>query len=129
MGHPDFRVRGTIIASLGYPGRGWAVVCLKPDQQRRFVRAEPEIFVPVKGGWGRAGNTNVRLAAARTAVVREALLAAWWIRAPKRCWMELPAGDVVLLPHGAAHALADKARGRVKPLEQMPLEEIGDRTY
>ena len=84
MGHPDFRLRGRIIASLGYPDRGWAVVCLKPDQQRRFVRAEPQVFVPVKGGWGRAGNTNVRLAAAPTAVVREALLAAWWIRAPKR---------------------------------------------
>ena len=84
MGHPDFRLRGKIIASLGYPGRGWAVVCLKPEQQRRFIRAEPEMFVPVKGGWGRAGNTNVRLAAARTPAVREALRAAWWIRAPKR---------------------------------------------
>src|SRR5262245_33971658 len=83
MAHPDYRLRGKIIATLGDPGPGWAVVCLKPEQQRRFVRAEPEIFVPVKGGWGRAGNTNVRLAAARTALVREALLAAWWIRAPK----------------------------------------------
>jgi AraC-like DNA-binding protein len=52
-----------------------------------------------------------------------------WLRAPKRGWMELHAGDVVLLPRGTGHAMADKARGRVKPLEVMPLEEIGDRTY
>lgn len=52
-----------------------------------------------------------------------------WLRAPKRGWMELRAGDVVLLPRGTGHALADKARGPVKPLEDMPLEEIGDRTY
>jgi AraC-like DNA-binding protein len=54
---------------------------------------------------------------------------ACWLRAPKRGWMMLHAGDVVLLPHGTGHALADKARGRVKPLDEMPLEEVGDRTY
>ncbi len=52
-----------------------------------------------------------------------------WLRAPKRGWTELHTGDVVLLPHGAGHALSDRARGRVKPLDEMPLEEIGDRTY
>ncbi|MGK3961477.1 AraC family transcriptional regulator [Sorangium sp. So ce118] len=52
-----------------------------------------------------------------------------WLRAPKRGWLELHAGDVALLPHGTGHAIADRARGRVKPLEEMPLEEIGDRTY
>ncbi|XXY51335.1 AraC family transcriptional regulator [Sorangium sp. So ce269] len=52
-----------------------------------------------------------------------------WLRAPKRGWLELHAGDVALLPHGTGHAIADRARGRVKPLEEMPLEEIGDRAY
>jgi hypothetical protein len=42
-----------------------------------------------------------------------------WLRAPKRGWMELHAGDVVLLPHGTGHALSGKARGRVKPLEEI----------
>ncbi|WP_104983153.1 AraC family transcriptional regulator [Sorangium cellulosum] len=52
-----------------------------------------------------------------------------WLRAPKRGWLELHAGDVALLPRGAGHAIAGKARGRVTPLEEMPLEEIGDRAY
>ena len=84
MGHPDFRVSGKIFATLGYPGTGWGVVCLTPDQQELFLRAEPKMFAPVKGGWGKAGNTNVRLAAARKAAVREALITAWRNRAPKR---------------------------------------------
>jgi hypothetical protein len=77
MGHPDFRVSGRIFATLGYPGRGWGMVKLTPEQQELFVRAEPETFVPVKGAWGRAGNTNVRLQAAAKAAVREALRLAW----------------------------------------------------
>jgi hypothetical protein len=84
MGHPDFRVRGRIFATLGYPGRGWAMVKLTRDQQALFVGAEPRAFTPVKGGWGRAGATNVRLPAARAAAVREALMIAWRNRAPKR---------------------------------------------
>ncbi|APR88571.1 Transcriptional regulator, AraC family protein [Minicystis rosea] len=52
-----------------------------------------------------------------------------WLLAPKRGWLELSAGDVVLLPRGARHALSDRARGRLKPLDEMPLEEIGERTY
>jgi hypothetical protein len=84
MGHPDFRVAGKIFATLGYPQSGWGVVCLTPEQQELFVRTEPKSFVPVKGGWGRAGNTTVRLASARRAAVREALITAWRNRAPKR---------------------------------------------
>jgi AraC-like DNA-binding protein len=44
-------------------------------------------------------------------------------------WRWLGAGDVVLLPHGAPHALASRPRGRRKLLSEMPLEEIGERTY
>jgi hypothetical protein len=53
MNHPDFRVRGRIFATLGYPGGNWAMVKLTPEQQANFVGAEPASFVPVKGGWGR----------------------------------------------------------------------------
>lgn len=52
-----------------------------------------------------------------------------YLRAPKRNWIELNAGDVVLMPQGARHAIANKPNGRVKMLDRMPLEEIGDRTY
>src|SRR4029453_6629620 len=83
MGHPDFRVRGRIFATLGYPDGGWAMVKLEPEQQEAFVSAEPEVFMPVKGGWGRRGATNVRLRAAPTASVRVARAAAWRNVAPR----------------------------------------------
>src|SRR5256886_1794150 len=84
MGHPDFRVAGRIFATLGYPRNGWGMVKLTPEQQELFVRAQPAVFAPVKGGWGRGGATNVRLRAARKGAVREALITAWRNRAPKR---------------------------------------------
>jgi hypothetical protein len=83
-GHPDFRVAGRIFATLGYPGRGWAMVKLTPEQQQLFVGAQPAAFAPVAGGWGRSGSTSVRLPAARKAAVREALIVAWRNRAPRR---------------------------------------------
>jgi len=47
-------------------------------------RAQPAVFAPVEGGWGRGGATNVRLRAARKGAVREAVITAWRNRAPKR---------------------------------------------
>src|SRR5271154_7485763 len=61
MDHPDFRVRGKIFATLGYPDHNWGMVKLTPEQQTSLVRAEPTIFVPAKGAWGRRGSTTVRL--------------------------------------------------------------------
>jgi hypothetical protein len=84
MEHPDFRVGGKVFATLGYPSARWAMVKLMPDQQQDFVRAEPEVFVAVKGGWGRRGATNVRLKAVKKAALRKALEAAWRNTAPKR---------------------------------------------
>jgi hypothetical protein len=83
MGHPDFRVGGKIFATLGYPDDGWGMVKLTPDQQEALVSAEPAVFAPVKGGWGRGGATNVRLRAARVASLRLALATAWRNVAPR----------------------------------------------
>jgi hypothetical protein len=84
MAHPDFRVRGKIFATLSYPDEAWGMVKLTPERQEAFVQAEPTVFVPVKGGWGRRGATNVRLKAARKASLRSALLTAWRNTAPMR---------------------------------------------
>ena len=84
MDHPDFRVRGKIFATLGYPDMGAGMVKLFPDQQKDFVRAEPKVFAPVKGAWGRRGATYVRLKVAKKASVQRALAAAWRNTAPKR---------------------------------------------
>ncbi len=59
------------------------MVKLPPEQQELFSKTEPAVFVPVKGGWGRQGATQVRLKAAKKASVRSALLAAWRNVAPK----------------------------------------------
>ena len=84
MEHPDFRVRGKIFATLGYPDKAWAMVKLRPLDQARFFEAEPEVFIPLKGAWGRRGATHVRLKAATKERVRLALAAAWRNTAPKR---------------------------------------------
>jgi hypothetical protein len=77
MGHPDFRTGGKVFATLGYPSAEWAMVKLTPGLQEMYVTAEPDLFVPVKGAWGRRGSTNVRLKAATTRRLEGALRAAW----------------------------------------------------
>jgi hypothetical protein len=83
MGHPDFRVRGKIFATLGYPDGSRAMVKLTEEQQGTLVQARPEVFAPVPGGWGRRGATHVMLAVADAATVHDALLMAWRNTAPK----------------------------------------------
>ena len=84
MGHPDFRVGGKIFATLGAPTAEWGMVSLTPEQQRAFCDSSPGVFVPVKGGWGLKGATNVNLKGATAAVLKPALLTAWRNRAPKK---------------------------------------------
>lgn len=84
MDHPDFRVGGKIFATLGYPNESFAMVRLSPKLQAQFVKEEPDIFTSVGGAWGRQGATHVRLKAVKKAKrekVREALAAAWEVRA------------------------------------------------
>jgi hypothetical protein len=84
MNHPDFRVRGKIFATLGFPDESWGVAKLTPDQQQEIVARDPDMFQPVKGGWGRRGATHVFLAKAKSATVRKTLTIAWRNVAPKR---------------------------------------------
>jgi hypothetical protein len=82
-GHADFRLGKRIFATLGYPDADWGVVKLTPEQQAVLVEAEPDIFRGVPGGWGKSGNTNVRLAKADAATLQSALTMAWHNIAPK----------------------------------------------
>ena len=84
MGHPDFRVGGRIFATLGSPDASHGMVKLKPEQQELFMRVASDVFMPAKGGWGRAGSTLVALERAKIATLRDAMLAAWRNAAPKR---------------------------------------------
>jgi hypothetical protein len=83
MGHADFRVHGKVFATLGWPDKNWAMIKLPLELQDALVRAEPEMFEPVGGGWGRQGATKVRLANADKAVLADAIRSAWQATAAK----------------------------------------------
>jgi hypothetical protein len=76
MGHPDFRVNGRIFATLHHD-RLWGMVKLLPEQQRTFLRQDPEPFKPESGAWGRQGCTAVRLESVDEETLGEALTLAW----------------------------------------------------
>src|ERR1700731_198358 len=82
-GSPDFRVGGRIFATLASADRGYGNLMLTPDQQAAFVDELPEIFLPIKGGWGRMGMTHIRLAVATEDILAGALHAAWKLRVEK----------------------------------------------
>jgi len=83
MGNPDFRVGGRIFATLAAQSQGYGNLMLTPDQQAGLVEEMPDVFIPVKGGWGRNGATHVRLAVATEDLLAGALRLAWQTRIEK----------------------------------------------
>jgi hypothetical protein len=83
-GHPDFRVANKVFASLGVPDRDSGMVKLMREQQEVLLEAEPQMFAPAAGAWGRRGYTHVRLAAIDRTTLLSALTMAWRNTAPKR---------------------------------------------
>jgi hypothetical protein len=83
MGATDFRVGGRIFATLASVKEGFGNLMLTPEQQAAFVAEEPEIFVPIAGGWGRMGCTHIRLAKANEDLMAGALRTAWKLRMEK----------------------------------------------
>jgi hypothetical protein len=90
LGTPDFRVRGKIFATLGAGAEARCVVKFTLEQQEMFMRVDPLVFVPVKGGWGRKGWTHLLLASALAPIVSDALTLAWRNVAPKKLAATLP---------------------------------------
>ena len=80
MGAPDFRVGGRIFATLASQSEGYGNLMLTPEQQAAFVADMPDVFVPIKGGWGRNGATHIVLTRASEDVLRGALHTAWELR-------------------------------------------------
>jgi hypothetical protein len=83
MGSPDFRVGGRIFATLASQAQGFGNLMLTPQQQADFVSEQPDLFVPIAGGWGRLGMTHVRLDNAPEDLLTGALLTAWRLRIAK----------------------------------------------
>jgi hypothetical protein len=94
MGHPDFRVRGKIFATLGYPDARFGTIMVSPDVQQLLVRGHPKVFWPASGAWGRSGSTSVLLPRAPRRAVRDALEAAWKRRASKQPIAKAPSRTV-----------------------------------
>lgn len=52
-----------------------------------------------------------------------------WLRTPDGAWVRAGAGDAVLLPKGARHALADRPNAPTTPIDAYDQEPIGDAIY
>jgi hypothetical protein len=83
IGAADFRVDGRIFATLAHEAKGYGNLMLTPAQQALFVEDQPDVFLPVAGGWGRNGATHVRLGAANEGLLAGALRTAWKLRREK----------------------------------------------
>lgn len=83
MGAADFRVGGRIFATLASQNQGYGNLMLTLEQQAEFVEEQPEVFVPIAGGWGRMGMTHIRLAKTNEDVLAGALRTAWRLRIEK----------------------------------------------
>jgi hypothetical protein len=93
VGHPDFRIGGRVFATLDYPQPGCAMVKLTLDQREMVIAAEPGVFSPVSGGWGRTGATILALATADERTASSALqMACNNVTAKRRKTKILPVG-------------------------------------
>jgi hypothetical protein len=80
MGAADFRVGGRIFATLASVKLGYGNLMLTPEHQAAFVGEQPEVFLPIHGGWGRMGATHIRLAEASEDILAGALHTAYKLR-------------------------------------------------
>lgn len=80
MGVPDFRVGGHIFATLASQAEGLGNLKLTPELQQMLIAEHPNLFRPIKGGWGRMGMTHIRLEHASERQLTDALHSAWRLR-------------------------------------------------
>jgi hypothetical protein len=117
MNHPDFRVAGKIFATLGYPNTERGMVKVTPVEQEMLVRAEPSVFSPETGAWGRQGCTRVELKTAKKTTMRRVLAAAWQLAAPRNLSEQFPTEAAAASskdPKGRAAASQEKSNRSLK---------------
>jgi len=84
MRHPDFRVRGKIFATLGYPDHRYGVLKLAPEEQQKAIESNRAAFSVVTGAWGRQGATRVLLEEVKADALQVWMRRAWSRVAPKK---------------------------------------------
>jgi AraC-like DNA-binding protein len=72
---------------------------------------------------------GIEIAPEEGAVVHLVIDGTCWLRTAAAPALRLDPGDVVLLPHGAGHALVDAPTSATRPLRALPRERVGDRTF
>jgi hypothetical protein len=123
MNHPDFRVAGKIFATLGFANTDRAMVKVTPVEQEMLVRAEPSVFTPETGAWGRQGCTRVSLKAAKITTIRRALAAAWQLAAPASLAQKFPT-EAAAASGGARRSKAVRS-SRKKSSDSLKLKSRG----
>jgi hypothetical protein len=131
MGQVDFRVGGRIFATLASEKQGFGNLMLTPEQQATFVAEQPELFIPIAGGWGKNGATHVRLAEANEDLLAGALRTAWQTRLEKnQKARSKPSGSARLRNGGATDpssieaAKKRKAELRARLISPTALENV-----
>ncbi len=112
MNHPDFRVAGKIFATLGYAKTERGMVKVTPIEQEMLVRAEPAVFSPETGAWGRQGCTRVNLKAAKLTTMRRAMAAAWQLAVPEALAKKFPNAAATFAIGAPRAKIARKARAK-----------------
>ena len=88
----SYRVGKKIFATVGEARRPELMLKLDPEDQANLCDAEPEVFAPVPGGWGRKGATFVRFEALDEARLASLIRTAWAKVAPKHLLTAQPPG-------------------------------------
>ena len=131
MGQVDFRVGGHIFATLASEKQGFGNLMLTPEQQAAFVAEQPNLFLPIAGGWGKNGATHVRLAEANEDLVAGALRTAWRLRMEKNQKARSKPNGSARLRNGSANdpasieaAKTRKAELRARLISPTALENV-----
>jgi hypothetical protein len=103
-GHPTFRVRDKMFATLADDGRSAGIKTTK-EEQTALVAGAPETF-GVPAYVGRHGWVSVELATADPAEVRELVTEAWRQTAPKRLVAAYDSEPPAVGSPGSAHPAA-----------------------
>ena len=83
MGVPDFRLAGSVFATLAHQHQGLGNLMLTPAQQADCLAEAPEVYLPAPGGWGRMGVTHIRLDVTDELTLTAALATAYKLRKQK----------------------------------------------